>query len=331
MHRSALIAVILLTPLSLSAQEPILKATYPHDSSAPTTPFVAFSGDGRTLASAHGDTVRLWDANTGKERPVLKDHAESQIMCVALNGDGTLLATGRFNATVKLRDMKADKEKAIFDLKYPPEKPRFAPSPRSLSFSRDGNLLASTWGKRIKVWDVATVKEKAILNGHTGNVHSVAFSSDGTLASASEDSTVKLWDVNTGKGKMVFKGHTRRVISIAFSSDAKLLATAGDGVVRMWDVTTGKNTATFKQPAPFGFNMRCVVFSGDTKTLAAATGGAVYLWNVRTGQLRAALHRQKVPESVAFGGDGNLLAVGSGTEPPNVFLWEIPSTKTTRE
>jgi WD40 repeat protein len=283
------------------------------------------------LASAYGKTVRLWDSRTGKKKPTLQVYPDGLIMCVALNSEGTLLATGGTASTVVLWDMKAKTEKAIFNLKYPPEKPRFAPHPESLAFSRDGKWLASTWGNKIKVWDLATLKEKAVLKGHKQNVLSVVFSSKGTLASASEDSTVRVWDVNTGKEKTVFKGHTRRVRSVAFSSDAKLLASAGDGVVRMWDVTTGRNTATFKQPPPYGSNMRCVVFSGDNKTLAAATNGEVYLWDVATGKLRAILHRHKLPESVAIGGNGNLLAVGSGTDPPNVFLWEIPSTKKAAE
>jgi WD40 repeat protein len=75
----------------------------------------------------------------------------------------------------------------------------------SVAFSPDSKTLASGGGfggkpGEIQLWDVATGKEQATLQGHTEAVRSVAYSPDGkTLASGSEDGTIKLWDVGTGK------------------------------------------------------------------------------------------------------------------------------------
>jgi WD40 repeat protein len=81
----------------------------------------------------------------------------------------------------------------------------------------DTSLASGAWDKVVKLWDVATGKERSRFQGHAGQVMAVAFAPDGhVLATGSRDGTVKLWEVRTGKELASLKTGG---LSLAFSPD----------------------------------------------------------------------------------------------------------------
>ena len=59
---------------------------------------MAFSPDGKRLASASGDqTVKVWDATSGQEMLTLKGHTDA-VMSVAFSPDGKRLASASFGS-----------------------------------------------------------------------------------------------------------------------------------------------------------------------------------------------------------------------------------------
>src|SRR5205807_3652777 len=229
---------------------------------------VVFSPDGKYFASGSADqTVRLWDARTGKQSRQL--NTNEPVVSLAFSADSQVLAAGTsygsvhiwgtakgqvlrvieahkglINALAFTLDGKAlasaatDKTIRLWDI-TPARNPQFAPY----------LLSAIPWGRRPGFVPILQTIEYVRLNramrefqGHQAEIKAIAFSQDGkTLASGGLDHTLRLWETATGKTLSQCQGHLGEIFSLAFSPDRKTLG-SGDSkcAIRLWDFTSAK-------------------------------------------------------------------------------------------
>jgi RNA polymerase sigma factor (sigma-70 family) len=203
---------------------------------------LAFSPDGKMLASGAGgtaETVKLWDAQSGKLRHTLKMENKEAVK-LAFAPDGKRLAA------VLYQDQAAA-EVVVWD---PAEEHSSQTLPDSegieaIAFTPDGKMLLGASRTKLRRWDTATGK---IIEGpdlKTGfedkSWSAYAFSRDGkTLAITGKQDDkhiIAVYDVKTAQRTKTLEGHRGFISSLAFSADSHTLASGGyeDETIYLWD------------------------------------------------------------------------------------------------
>lgn len=244
----------------------------------------------------------------------------ARVNSVAISPDGSTLASGSDDKTIKLWDLRSGQAIATLH--------GHSQAVQSVAIHPNGKILASgSNDKTIKLWDINTTEEVFTLFGHIYAVKTVFFSPDGKLlASASWDKTIKLWNVDTGEEICTLRGHQLQVASVAFSPCIEasiytpLLASASfDRTIRLWELPSTDSLVLLDHT----WAVLAVAFSPDGKILATGSDDkTIKLWNVSTRQLIRTLvgHSWSVV-ALAFSPDGETLISGSWDK--TTKLWRV--------
>ena len=309
---------------------------------------LAFSPDGRTLASGHRSPkaghssgtgkIGLWDVVTG-ERKVTLDASVPTVLAFSPDGGTLAVANVAWSYAFGSWGWVTLRDAATGEIKH--ELRGHPGGVYSLAYSADGRTIASgghfdeingQWSPTVCLWDAATGARLRSLEAYKWEVDSLALSPDGgTLAVASEDGRFTFWDTATGTQKRQVEGHSGPISSVAFSPDGGTVATGNRGshwgwrwagVVRLWNATTGAQIITLEGHRE---GITSVAFSPDGRTLASGSWDeTVRLWDAATGEnIRTLETDTEEVNSVAFSPDGNMLASAGGTSRRTVVrLWD---------
>lgn len=243
------------------------------------------------------------------------------VWCLAFSPDGTRLAGGVQDGTIRLWDTATGKELSVLDVE--------GSWVRGVSFSPDGDLLAGAAASprprerpgRIALFDAQSGKVVRTLKGSAAS--GVAFSANGKLLIGTADGRpglLKLWDTDTGEvvRKLEDSGLDALAgVPIALGADGKYVAGAGrDGRVKIWDAATGKVVHSLIESDARTTEGCPVAFTGDGKRLVAGSRKAIIVWDVETGKkllMIDSAHANGVV-GVFFGPNGKQL-VSAGNRP----------------
>jgi WD40 repeat protein/tRNA A-37 threonylcarbamoyl transferase component Bud32 len=268
----------------------------------------------RIVTASFDNTVRVWDAATGRSITTLAGH-EGGVVSAQFSPDGLRIVTASWDKTARVWDATTGQclatlvghEKAL----------------GSAQFSPDGlRIVTASDDATSRVWDAAMGKSLATLNGHSNAVLCAQFSSDGSrIVTASLDKTARVWDATTGKCLATLEGHEGRVNknSAQFSPDGSRIVTASlDKTVPVWDAATGKCLTTL---AGHEDTVVSAQFSLDgLRIVTASWDKTARLWDAATGKCLATLvgHESRV-NSAQFSPDGLRIVTASNDKTARVW------------
>ncbi len=273
---------------------------------------VTWSPNGQRLALASAAGVWIYNVNNFETSPTLLSSYHNVTTTVDFSPDGNIIAGSIVDlvteeSTIILWSFETGEELSTLNS----NQHRII----DISFSPDGALLASGDGRRIVIWDIATLTEKLSLEG-SGPVQ---FSPDGEYLAIANRRSVEIWDWENDILVATLSSHNAPITNLKFDSGGTRLASSSstDNTVSIWDIETMSLYKTLQSDT----RTTTMDFAPNGNVVAAG-GETVQLFDANTSEVLAVLSVVN-SANLRFSPDGSVLATididGA------VYLWNVAS------
>jgi len=284
------------------------------------------AGD-KFLSTSWDKTVRLWDAESGKELLVLELPGKF-IEGAFWNPDETRILTyisstfDRYNfasiwdAETGERILQIAPQDTLFDVLH------------TVSWNKDGSQVLTYYCREefkkhycyAQIWDVETgdaVWRVDHVEGQYGGIAS--WNLDETLIlTGSSNGVLRVWDVASEEDMWSVQAHEANLLSAAWSPDGQWIATGGaDNVLNVYDGQSGEQVRSIPG---FKDSIREVVYTRDGCAIVTRSDdGVVQFWDSQTGDEITRMDHGSYLTNIDISDDGRFLLTAS--EDGMVRVW----------
>jgi WD40 repeat protein len=295
---------------------------------------LAFSPDGKQLASAQGREVVIWDSRTQKVRGVLSGHGGSVFSVAFSPGDGTaapLIATASADNTARLWDSRNYSLLRVLA--------GHSDQVAAIAWSGDGRIVTGSYDRTARVWDTDSGALLTTLAGEEGAVAAAIFSPDNKwLVTGGEQGVVRVWDSDGPLSVTLDLSPMHlNVADAAISPDRKHAVTLaqdqrGEFLTFLWNIEDANNPKGNGILIGSEKLVHAVAFSPDGTSLRLLTSnevGAARLYDITQLDDSSSLRVKQQLDGGNVGGiraaqfsrDGKRIVTGGNDR--NVVLWDL--------
>ncbi len=234
---------------------------------------LAWSPDGRVIATAGDGSVRLWDA-AGRGLLQVIEGLDSWFPKLAWNPNGREIVTACGDGSLRAWEVPSGDLLRSFE--------GHSESILALAWDRGGEKIATgSVDRSLRIWDVASGEQLRVLADLPTSVTPVAWDPAGERLAYGCESEVRISDAVSGRLLLTLEGHEKWAKEAVWDPTGERIATSCAKLgVRIWDADSGQLLHTLERE-----HVRSLAWDPAGEKLCLGTFNSIEIWEVATQKL----------------------------------------------